>query len=207
MSCNGFVLTLGAGHGWSWPLCVLGAGEAVPVPSLWRALRRAVLTGEFQPVLCGAALRNIGMQPLLDAVVELLPGSRRREIQGSVPMLLDATQVVAARLGEVSLVTRIVLLSALLSSVLSNAGVVAILVPVLSGIARKARLPVSKLLMPLAFGSLLGGLLSVIATSKNLVVNGILLDLGYEPFGLFLRVSFIGDSSQDFCIATINCFC
>lgn len=91
----------------------------------------------------------------------------------------------AARLGEVSLVTRIVLLSALLSSVLSNAGVVAILVPVLSGIARKARLPVSKLLMPLAFGSLLGGLLSVIATSKNLVVNGILLDLGYEPFGLF----------------------
>ncbi len=87
--------------------------------------------------------------------------------------------------GEAALVVRIVLLSALLSSVLSNAGVVAILVPVLSGVARRAGVPVSKLLMPLAFGSLLGGLLSVIATSKNLAVNGILTDLGHEPFGLF----------------------
>jgi di/tricarboxylate transporter len=91
----------------------------------------------------------------------------------------------AEGLGEAGLVIRIVLLSALLSSVLSNAGVVAILIPVLSGVARRQRLPVSKLLMPLAFGSLLGGLLSVIATSKNLAVNGILTDLGYTPFGLF----------------------
>ena len=91
----------------------------------------------------------------------------------------------AAEMSEVTLVVRIVLLAALLSGVLSNAGVVAILIPVLSGVARRARIPVSKLLMPLAFGSLLGGLLSVIATSKNLAVNGIMAELGHEPLALF----------------------
>ncbi len=91
----------------------------------------------------------------------------------------------AAEMSEATLVVRIVLLAALLSGVLSNAGVVAILIPVLSGVARRARLPVSKLLMPLAFGSLLGGLLSVIATSKNLAVNGIMAELGHEPLALF----------------------
>lgn len=91
----------------------------------------------------------------------------------------------AADMSETSLIVRIVLLAAVLSGVLSNAGVVAILIPVLSGVARRAQIPVSKLLMPLAFGSLLGGLLSVIATSKNLAVNGIMAELGHEPLALF----------------------
>lgn len=86
---------------------------------------------------------------------------------------------------EIRLIIKIVILSALLSGVLSNAGVVAILIPVLSGIGRRRGIPVSKLLMPLAYGSLMGGLLSVIATSKNLAVNGILADSGHEPMALF----------------------
>ncbi len=86
---------------------------------------------------------------------------------------------------ETSLILKIVLVSALLSGVLSNAGVVAILIPVLSGVARRRGIPSSKLLMPLAYGSLLGGLLSVIATSKNLAVNGIISDSGHEPLALF----------------------
>ncbi len=49
------------------------------------ALRRATLARAFQPVLCGAALRNVGMQPLLDAVVDLLPSVLDRE----PPLVLD----------------------------------------------------------------------------------------------------------------------
>lgn len=86
---------------------------------------------------------------------------------------------------ELDLVLRVVIVSALLSGVLSNAGVVAILIPVLSNVARRQGLPVSKLLLPLAYGSLLGGLLSVIATSKNLAVNGIVADYNHVPLGLF----------------------
>ena len=48
-------------------------GREPEVAQLQAALRRATLAGQLFPVLCGAALRNIGIQPLLDAVVDYLP--------------------------------------------------------------------------------------------------------------------------------------
>jgi elongation factor G len=51
----------------------VAAGRDPSAPVLLAALRRATLARAFQPVLCGAALRNVGMQLLLDAVVDLLP--------------------------------------------------------------------------------------------------------------------------------------
>ena len=49
------------------------AGEEIPVSDLKIALRKAVVKSEIIPVLCGSALKNKGVQPLLDAVVEFLP--------------------------------------------------------------------------------------------------------------------------------------
>ena len=49
------------------------AGEELPVESLYKALRAGTLRMECTPVLCGTAFKNKGVQPLLDAVVELLP--------------------------------------------------------------------------------------------------------------------------------------
>ncbi|MDE0891978.1 MAG: SLC13 family permease [Planctomycetota bacterium] len=86
---------------------------------------------------------------------------------------------------ERMLVFRIVMLSGLLSSFLSNAGVVAILIPVLGTLSRETKIPASRLFMPLAYGSLLGGLVTLIGTSKNLAVNAVLVDCNAEPFGLF----------------------
>ncbi len=91
----------------------------------------------------------------------------------------------SAERSELSLVLRVVLLSSLLSAFLSNAGVVAILIPVLSSVGRRMRIPASKLMMPLAYGSLMGGLLTVIATSKNLAVNGIMAASNHAPLELF----------------------
>jgi elongation factor G len=48
-------------------------GEEIPVDDLYAALRRAVIANKLVPVLCGTALRNKGVQPLLDAVVRYLP--------------------------------------------------------------------------------------------------------------------------------------
>jgi elongation factor G len=48
-------------------------GQELSVTELRRALRGATLRGELVPVLCGSALRNKGVQPVLDAVVEYLP--------------------------------------------------------------------------------------------------------------------------------------
>ncbi|MFQ5812806.1 MAG: elongation factor G [Anaerolineae bacterium] len=48
-------------------------GEEITAEELRRALRQATLGGELVPVLCGSALRNKGVQPMLDAVVDYLP--------------------------------------------------------------------------------------------------------------------------------------
>jgi elongation factor G len=49
------------------------AGEEPEAGELWRALRKGTLAGDFFPCFGGSALRNLGVQPLLDGVVELLP--------------------------------------------------------------------------------------------------------------------------------------
>ncbi len=87
---------------------------------------------------------------------------------------------------ELSLVLRMTALAGLLSSVLSNTGVVATLIPVANAVSRRARVALSKLLIPLAFGSLVGGLVTVIATSTNIAINDVLkTTAGQEPFSLF----------------------
>lgn len=63
---------------------LLSAGEeadahmALPADQIRAALRRQVLKGEVVPVLCGAAARNIGVQPVLDAIVDFLPSPADR---------------------------------------------------------------------------------------------------------------------------------
>ncbi len=49
------------------------AEDDLPAAEILRGVRRAVLQDHFVPVFCGAALRNIGIQPLLDGIVDLLP--------------------------------------------------------------------------------------------------------------------------------------
>ncbi len=86
---------------------------------------------------------------------------------------------------EATLCFSVTLIAALLSTVLSNTGVCAAMIPVVSTIARKRNVPASRLLMPLAFGSLLGGTVTVIGTSSNIALNGFLIERGVQPFSLF----------------------
>ncbi len=48
-------------------------GETLPVEELKKALRKATIEGKVVPVLCGSSLRNKGVQPMLDAVIDYLP--------------------------------------------------------------------------------------------------------------------------------------
>jgi di/tricarboxylate transporter len=59
------------------------------------------------------------------------------------------------------------------------------MMPVILRVARNAGISPSRLLIPLSFASLLGGLLTIIGTPPNLVVNGVLLEAGLEEFGFF----------------------
>lgn len=86
---------------------------------------------------------------------------------------------------EARIMVLLMLLVALLSAFMSSTGAVAVLLPVAVSLARDARTSPAKLLMPLAYGALIGGMLTLIGTPPNLVVSEQLRSAGYGPFGFF----------------------
>jgi di/tricarboxylate transporter len=87
--------------------------------------------------------------------------------------------------GEARMAFVIMLTAGGLSAFMNNIGVAALMLPVVMDIARQTRRPPSRLLMPLAYGSLLGGLTTMVGTPPNLLVSDALREFGYTPFGLF----------------------
>ena len=79
----------------------------------------------------------------------------------------------------------IMLTGGVLSAFMNNIGVAALMLPVVIEIARRTKIPASKLLMPLAYGCLLGGLTTMIGTPPNLLISGALQQAGETSFGLF----------------------
>lgn len=73
----------------------------------------------------------------------------------------------------------------LISSVINNVAATAILLPSAVSVARVAKINPSKLLMPLSFGSMLGGMLTLIGTSTNIAVSEALPNYNIAPFSLF----------------------
>ncbi len=74
---------------------------------------------------------------------------------------------------------------ATLSAFMSSTGAVALLIPVVLSLSRKSGMSPSKLLMPLAFASLVGGMLTLIGTPPNIVASETLLQAGFAPFAFF----------------------
>ncbi len=86
---------------------------------------------------------------------------------------------------ETRLIFVIMLVSGGMSAFMNNIGATAVLLPVVLDLGRKAKIPPSKLLIPLAFGSLLGGVTTLIGTPPNILASTALSDAGLEPFTLF----------------------
>src|SRR5690606_10697108 len=81
---------------------------------------------------------------------------------------------------------RIAAPATILSAFLNNTPVVAALIPALHSWSRQIGVPLSRLMIPLSYSAILGGTLTLIGTSTNLVVNGQYQVLTGEPgFGLF----------------------
>jgi len=72
----------------------------------------------------------------------------------------------------------------LMSGVMNNVGATAVLLPATTSIARRLHVNPSRLLMPLAFGSLLGGMTTLVGTPSNILVSDALRMAGIEPFSL-----------------------
>ena len=86
---------------------------------------------------------------------------------------------------EFLLTALIMLVAAISASVLKNTTTTAMFVPVVLGLATRAKIAPSKLLMPLAFGAILGGSCTLIGTSTNLAVSGAIQRYGLAPYSMF----------------------
>lgn len=84
------------------------------------------------------------------------------------------------------------------SAFMNNTPVVVVLIPIMYRLAAATGIPVKKLMMPLSIVAVLGGTMTLIGTSTNLVVDGLARDAGMQPFGIFeitpygLIVSLVG---------------
>ena len=86
---------------------------------------------------------------------------------------------------EFRITALIMFAAALCAAVMKNTTTTAMFLPVVLGIAARTKIGPSKLLMPLAFGAILGGTCTLIGTSTNLAVSGALPRYGINPFTMF----------------------
>lgn len=88
--------------------------------------------------------------------------------------------------------TRLLLPVAGLSAFLNNTPIVAMFLPVVDDLARRLRLPASRLFLPLSYASILGGTCTLIGTSTNLVVDGLVRERGTVPALSLFDLAWVG---------------
>ena len=102
--------------------------------------------------------------------------------------ILNNVSIFLVRIGRINFtlcLLAIMLISGVLSAFINDTAVVALFMPVVIQVARESNISPSKLLMPLSFGALMGGVCTLIGTSTNILVSGIVAEQGLEPFGMF----------------------
>jgi len=105
--------------------------------------------------------------------------------RSGVAAMLGEKVLQMAGSGEKRLLAVLMSSTAVLSGIINNIGVAAMFLPVTQDIARRTGRAASRLLLPMAYGSLFGGMLILIGTSSNLVVSDFLREAGMRPLGLF----------------------
>ncbi len=129
-----------------------------------------------------AAFEGFG-HPAVITVACVLILSRALQVTGAVDL---ATDRILPRSGPAWATTAgLVVLAAILSAFMNNVGALALLMPVAVQIAQRHKLPPGQVLMPLAFGSILGGMTTLIGTPPNLIVSGFRAETDAGSFAMF----------------------
>jgi di/tricarboxylate transporter len=85
--------------------------------------------------------------------------------------------------GEIRLIVVIMTFGAILSLFMNNIAAMAVLLPATLGLARQTRIPPARLMMPLAYGVIVGGMATLFTTS-NIIASSTLREAGFKPFGV-----------------------
>ena len=148
-------------------LAVVTVGGVIDPEAALAGFANTTLLALGSLYVVAAAIRETG---ILDRVSTLLLGSRQH-----LPEVLG----------------RLAASSAVASAFLNNTPIVAMGIPAVRSWARRNGISASKLLMPLSFASILGGLCTLIGTSTNLVTDGLLRSNGFPGLGFF-ELAWIG---------------
>jgi di/tricarboxylate transporter len=167
-------------------LCVLSATIALFIWGRWRhdvvalaALLASVLLGL---VPADFAFSGFG-HPAVITVACVLVLSWGLQSTGAVDAL--ALRLLPKGRGPVLTLAALTGLGAALSAFMNNVGAMALLMPLAIQLSGRLELPPGKILMPLSFGTILGGMTTLIGTPPNLIVSGFRAQTGAGSFGLF----------------------
>jgi len=105
--------------------------------------------------------------------------------QSGLAAAIGTRILVIAGKNEARLIAVLMVAVALLSSLMSDTGTVAVLLPAVVILSHDARINASKLLIPLSYGALLGGAMTLIGTTPNIIVSDLLSESGEAPFQFF----------------------
>jgi di/tricarboxylate transporter len=143
-------------------------------------LSALVVTGLVTPTEALSGFSNPAVITVW-AVLILSGGLARTGVAG----LIGRRLLKFAGKSEVRLLIIIMLTVGILSGFMNDIGVASLFLPVVIDIARRLKMPPSKLLMPLAFAALLGGLNTLIGTPPNILISDALKEAGLQPFEMF----------------------
>ncbi len=93
--------------------------------------------------------------------------------------------ILPARAAPAVSIVALIIVAATLSAFMNNVGALALLMPVALQLAAREGIPPGRVLMPLAFGSILGGMTTMIGTPPNLIVAGFRAEAVGESFAMF----------------------
>lgn len=133
-------------------------------------------------VPAASAFEGFG-HPAVITVACVLVLSHGLQRTGAVDVLMQ--RALPGNLGPMLTIASLCGLGAVLSAFMNNVGAMALLMPVAVQVARKHDIAPGKALMPLAFGTILGGMTTLIGTPPNLIVSGFRAEAGLGSFGMF----------------------
>ncbi len=139
-----------------------------------------ILAGYVKPEEAFAGFSS----PAVITMLSVLFLSAALQTTGVARALGDRIQQVAGQ-REVPLIIAVMLGAGLLSAFMNNIAAVAVLMPAVMSLTRRTGVPAARLMMPLAYGAILGGTTTLVATPSNLLAAQVLAERGFEPFGLF----------------------
>jgi len=166
-------------------LALLIATRIAPDLLLLAALGLLMATGILRPA---DALSGFSNEGVMTVAVLFIVAAALRETGG---MALVVNRLLGLPKTVLAAQVRMMLPIATMSAFMNNTPLVAMMLPVIDDWTKKGRLAASKLMIPLSYAAVLGGTCSLIGTSTNLVVDGLLRSSGRPGMGMF-EVAWVG---------------